>query len=125
MPAQLSKKLALLLASRSDVINTHGENSADVCRHDVQICLEIKSSKLFNNSIAMAEENGWPFVVDFTELSHRVQGLRDVIRRVLIYSEELERTPVWQKFRMDFRDIAKFSRCGETQSQNLPNARPG
>jgi hypothetical protein len=125
MPLHPSKRLASMLANRSELINSHGDKSAVVCRHDVEICLEIKSSRLSNDSVVVAQENGWPFVIDFAELSCRVQGLRDMIRRVIVYSEELERTPVWKSFRAHFPDILKFSRCSDTQAENLRNTRPG
>lgn len=114
-----------MLANRSEIINSHGDMSSAVFLHDVDICLEIKSSRLSNDSMALAQSNGWPFEIDFAELSHRVQGLRDVVRRVIIYSEELEQTPVWKSFRTHCRDIFKFSRCNEMQAENLRNTRPG
>lgn len=73
----------------------------------------------------VGQENGWPLEIDFAELSLRVRGLRDMIRRVMIHNIELEQTPVWKMFRIDCPDIAKFARSQELQAHNLPKARPG
>jgi RTC4-like domain len=68
---------------------------------------------------------GWPFDIDFSELSHCIQNFRHDIHHVIIYAEELKRTPVWKTFRKHCPDIYRFSRCNEIQAGNLPKARPG
>jgi hypothetical protein len=79
MPLHPSKRLAMMLANRHKVINLHGDKSAVVFWHNVEICLEIKSSRLSDDSVVMAQENGWPFVIDFAELSCCVQDLHNMI----------------------------------------------
>ncbi|KAJ7465387.1 hypothetical protein B0H11DRAFT_2197791 [Mycena galericulata] len=98
IPENPSKELLSLFSKKRDLISQNGKSAPGCAELTRQICRMISSESYRHECFQIADAQGWPTEIDFSDVADRVLGLRDNIIDLARDSGSLEQSPVWLSF---------------------------